>query len=97
MTRAAMSEPAAKRTIVVANRQGMHARPAVLIATAARKFDAKVEIVKGNERVDAKEVLQLLMLGAAQGQSLVLEAMGEDAEQALDALEQLFIRKFDED
>jgi phosphocarrier protein HPr len=85
------------RSVLVANRMGMHARPALLIVTAARKFDAKVEIVKGHERVDAKEMLQVLMLGAAQGERLTLEASGHDGQAAVDAIEELFERKFDED
>ena len=92
-----MSEPAATRTVVVTNRQGIHARPASEIAKLARTFDAKVVIAKDFEQVDATDVLQLLMLGAGQGESLRLEATGRQAEEALDALEQLFVRNFDED
>jgi phosphotransferase system HPr (HPr) family protein len=92
-----MSEPVATRTLLVANRMGMHARPATLIAKLAQEFDATVEIVKGHERVSARDVLQLLMLGAAQGESLRLEASGPQSQQALDAMEQLFERRFDED
>jgi phosphocarrier protein HPr len=89
--------PVATRTVVVTNRMGMHARPAAMIATLARKFDANVEIVKGNERVNARDVWQLLMLVAAKGETLVLEASGSEAQAALDAVEQLFARNFDED
>lgn len=92
-----MSEPAATRTVIVANRAGMHARAAVMIATLARKFDAKILITKGLQQVEATDVLQLLSLGAAQGESLSLEAVGVDRQGALDSLEELFIRKFDED
>lgn len=92
-----MSEPAATRTVLVTNRMGMHARPAAMIATQARKFDATVELIKGSERVNARDVWQLLMLVAAQGDQLTLEANGPEAQQALDAVEQLFRRNFDED
>jgi phosphotransferase system HPr (HPr) family protein len=92
-----MPEPVATRTVVVANRMGMHARPALLIVTLARKFDANVEIIKGNLRVDAKEMLHVMMLGADHGEQLVLEATGPDAQGAVEALEELFERKFDED
>ena len=92
-----MSDPAVPRTVVVANRAGMHARVAVLIATVARGFKAKVLITKGLHQVEATDVLQLLSLGAAPGERLSLEADGQDALQALDAVEQLFLRKFDED
>lgn len=92
-----MSESASTRKVIVANRAGMHARAATAVAQTARRFDAKVRITKGVEQVEATEVLQLLLLAAAQGEELELEASGNEADQALDALEQLFLRKFDED
>jgi phosphocarrier protein HPr len=82
---------------VVANREGIHARPAAMIATVARKFPVKVEVVHGAMRVEATDVLQLLSLGAAQGERLTLVSAGPNGIQALDALEQLFLKKFDED
>jgi phosphotransferase system HPr (HPr) family protein len=92
-----MSEAALSRTVMVQNRAGLHARACVLIAEVARRFAAKVTITKGNERVEATEVLQLLSLGAAQGEELSLDADGEDAPKVLAALEQLFAEKFGED
>ena len=93
----AMPEPALKRTVTVANREGLHARPAVLIVTEARKFDARVVIAKGLHEVEATDMLQLMSLGAAQGEQLSLEGSGNEAQAAVDAIEQLFLRKFDED
>ncbi len=92
-----MPEPALKRTIVVANRAGLHARAAVLVVTEARKFKARITITKGTQEVDATDVLQMMTLGAAQGEELSLEGSGDDAQQAVDAVEQLFLRKFDEE
>ena len=81
----------------MANRAGIHARAAVMIATLARKFGAKILVTKGLQQVEATDVLQLLSLGAAQGEPVCLEAIGTDGQGALDSLEELFIRKFDED
>jgi phosphotransferase system HPr (HPr) family protein len=92
-----MPEPALKRTVTVANRQGMHARPALLIVTEARKFDARVVIAKGLHEVEATEILQVMSLGAEQGEQLTLAGSGNQAQAAVDAIEQLFLRKFDED
>jgi phosphocarrier protein len=92
-----MSEPALKRTVIVANREGLHARPAVLIAKEARKFDARVVIAKGLHEVEATDVLQLMSLGAAQGEQLSLEGSGIEGREAVEAIEQLFLKKFDED
>jgi phosphotransferase system HPr (HPr) family protein len=92
-----MSQSVATRSVIVANTMGLHLRAATMIAVTARRFAAKVEVVKGPLRVDATEVLQLSILGADCGTALCLEATGRDAEPALEAIEQLFIRKFDED
>ena len=92
-----MPEPALKRTVTVANRAGLHCRAAVMIVTEARKFDARVVIAKGLQEVEATDMLQLMTLGAAQGEQLSLEGSGNEAQAAVDAIEQLFLRKFDED
>jgi phosphotransferase system HPr (HPr) family protein len=92
-----MSELVATRTVTVANRAGIHARAATMIAAAVRGFRARVTVVKGNERVEGTDVLQILSLGSALGEQLSLEASGEEAEAALEALETMFVNKFGED
>jgi phosphotransferase system HPr (HPr) family protein len=92
-----MPEPALKRMVTVVNRAGMHMRAASMIVTEARKFKARVVIAKGQYEVEATDLLQLMSLGAAQGEELSLEGFGTEAQAAVDALEQLFLRKFDED
>ncbi len=92
-----MPEPALKRTVTVANQAGLHARAAVMIVTEARKFDARIVIAKGLHEVEATDVLQMMSLGDAQGEQLSLEGSGNEAQAAVEALEQLFLRKFDED
>ena len=92
-----MSEMAVTRTVWVANRAGLHARAAAMIATRLRRYKARVTITKGNNRVEGTDVLQLLSLGAAQGEEVLLEATGDEAETALDALEDMFIDRFGED
>jgi phosphocarrier protein NPr len=92
-----MPEPALKRTVTVANRAGLHLRAASMIVSAARKFDARVVIAKGQQEVEATDMLQVMTLGAVQGEELSLEGSGSAAQAAVDAIEQLFLRKFDED
>ncbi len=81
-----MSEPVVTRTVTVSNRAGLHARAATMMATAVRGLNAKVSVTKGNQQVST-EVLQLLSLGAAPGETLSLEAAGPDAQRAIDLLE----------
>ncbi len=81
----------------MANRAGLHARAALLVANCVRQFQAKVELVMGRERVDALDMLQVLSLGAAQGRSIQLEATGAEAEAVLESLARLFAARFHED
>jgi phosphotransferase system HPr (HPr) family protein len=82
------------QTLVITNPQGLHARPAELFARTANRYQARVEIVRAGERVDAKSILHILTMGAVAGTELVLEARGEDAQQAVDALAQLVSNNF---
>lgn len=81
---------------MVTNSEGLHARAATLVAELVRRFHSQVELAKDCERVQGTEVLQILSLGAAQGEQLILEARGEDAEDVLDALVELFGSNFAE-
>jgi phosphocarrier protein HPr len=83
--------------VEVRNRLGIHARPANLIARTAMRFASQMEITKGNECVDAKSIISLLTLGAEQGTVLEISAEGDDAREAILAIEELFERRFDDD
>ncbi len=82
------------RNVVVENEAGLHARPSDLIARTALRFQSRITLARGPERVDARSILGILTLGAAQGTPLVIEAEGPDAEAALTALVQLFDSHF---
>ena len=84
------------RTVVVSNPQGLHARPADLLVRLANQFESTILIGRGGETVDCKSILSLLTLGAAQGTELSLTAEGDDAESAIDSIEQFFLRGFDD-
>lgn len=86
---AAMGETIASRNVTVVNPQGLHARPVHLFVQLANKFEAKIDVVKGGERVDGKSILSILTLAAEQGTELTIEAAGHDAEAALAALVEL--------
>ena len=89
-----MSQTKATRTVTVANPQGLHARAATLIANLVKHLPAKVELIKGALRVDGTNVLQMLSLCALPGDQLLLEATGQDAEAALEAVVELFESEF---
>lgn len=85
-----MSDQKATRTVVVTDPAGVHARTAVAIAKAVRKFHSKVALCKDYQKADGTDVLQMLSLVVLCGSQVVVEATGPDAEEVLDAVEPLF-------
>jgi len=85
--------------LTLLNPAGLHARPAATFATAAAGFDAQVfvtDVTTGRGPVPAKSLIQILTLGAAQGNHIRLTATGPDAQQAIDALAALVKQGFGE-
>lgn len=91
-----MSEQTVVRQVVVGMRQGLHARPADMLAREARKWQSRIELVAGSQRADGKSILEVLTLAAEAGTRLVVEATGPDAREALEAIGRLFERQFNE-
>jgi phosphocarrier protein len=85
------------RQVIVNNPQGLHARPAHALVKLAGRFAAEIEIIRNEESVDGKSILAILTLAAEQGDQLTIRASGEDAAQAVDALEELFLNDLGED
>ncbi len=77
-------------TLTIRNQVGLHARPAAIFVKTASGFkDTKVELVKGDRVGDAKSILQVLILGVGQGETILLRAEGPQADEALSALKDL--------
>lgn len=89
-----MTKSTAHRTVTVTNPLGLHLRPAFLFAQLAGQFESKIEVIKGGERIDGKSILSILTLAAEQGTKLKIEAVGKDAQDALEALAQLVEQGF---
>jgi phosphotransferase system HPr (HPr) family protein len=84
-----MNNPPITRVIVIRNPQGLHARPAQMFVRLAMQFESRIELVHDGRRVDGKSMLDVLTLAATQGTRLVLEADGQDAVGAVEALAKL--------
>ena len=86
-------------TVKIINRLGMHARPAMIFAEAAQEFDADITIRRTDKPspVDAKSIMQLMMLAAVCGTELEVVAKGQDAEAAVSELTALVENRFSED
>lgn len=89
--------PMIEKKVIVQNRAGVHARPSTLIAQAANKFEAKIEIIKGEKEYNAKSVIGVMTMAATYNSELTLRADGADEQAAIDAIVQLFDTKFEED
>lgn len=84
--------------VTVANRLGLHARPAAALVRRANAFKSNVLLVKDGEEVNCKSVLSLMMLAAGEGTRLRILAEGaEDAEDAAQAIARLFAERFGEE
>ncbi|OGF96714.1 MAG: hypothetical protein A3F83_03735 [Candidatus Glassbacteria bacterium RIFCSPLOWO2_12_FULL_58_11] len=83
--------------VQIINKLGLHARPAAMLVKTTNKFKSEILIKKNDMEVNAKSILGVMMLAAEFGSLLKLSISGEDAEEALRAVLELFARKFDED
>jgi phosphocarrier protein len=86
--------PSADATIV--NKLGLHARAAAKLTHLAGNYQCEIWLSRSGRRVNAKSIMGVMMLAAGQGTTVVIEAEGSDAEQALAALTKLIAEKFGE-
>jgi phosphocarrier protein len=88
--------PPTERTVTIANKNGLHARPAAEIVKVASKYASDITVIRDDLEVNGKSIMGVMMLAAEYGSTLTLRADGPDAEQALDALSNLISNKFGE-
>lgn len=84
----------AKATIK--NRVGLHLAAASAVVETSMRFKAKITLAKDKKKRNARSVLDLLMLEAVTGTVLTIEADGEDENEALAALLEVFAQNFGE-
>lgn len=84
------------RELIVLNKLGVHARPAALFVKVANRFACDIFVEKDGETVNGKSIMGLMMLAAGPGCKLQVHASGTDAPEALNEIEALIRRKFDE-
>jgi len=89
--------PAVTREMTIVNKLGIHARPAAMFVKTANRFECDIYVEKDGEKVNGKSIMGLMMLAAGPGSKLSVQAEGDDAGKALNELEALLKRKFDED
>lgn len=84
------------KKIEIKNKLGVHARAAALLVQTVNKFSAQVTFSKDGQIADGRSIMGVLTLAATQGSKIQVEASGEDAEQAVRAIERLIDRRFNE-
>jgi phosphocarrier protein len=92
-----MSATVAARELPITNQRGLHARASAKFVKCAETFNAEISVTRDGMSVPATSIMGLMMLGAAMGTSIMVEATGAQAEAAIEALAQLVDSKFDEE
>jgi phosphocarrier protein len=85
------------RHVTLENATGLHVRPATLFMDTANTFRAAVRVVKDTKEADGKSAISLMLLEAARGTTLTIEADGDDEVAAVDTLVDLVERQFGEE
>jgi phosphocarrier protein len=85
-----------QREVEIINKLGLHARASAKLTQVAGQFKANVWVTRNGRRVNAKSIMGVMMLAAAQGSTLVVETEGSDEGQAMEAVIRLIARRFEE-
>jgi phosphocarrier protein len=85
------------RVVEIQNIKGLHARAAAAFVKVANKFVSEITVEKEEHKVSASSIMGLMMLAASKGTKIEITAKGDDAEYALNALEELVNDKFNEE
>ena len=80
----------------ISNKLGLHARASAKLTKLASSFPCEVWISKGERRVNAKSIMGVMMLAAGIGSSVTLETVGDQADEAMQALTALINNRFGE-
>lgn len=91
------SQEKLSRELTIANKLGMHARPSAQFVKTCNRFKCDVWVEKDGDQVNGKSIMGLMMLAAGFGSKLLVTCEGSDAEKALQEIEELIVRKFDEE
>lgn len=83
--------------MTIVNRLGLHARPAMAFVDLASGFSSTVVVRRGEQEVDGKSIMHMMLLAATKGTRLEIVCDGPDCEAACDALRKLVDDGFDED
>ncbi len=85
-----------KVNATISNKLGLHARASAKLTKLAGSFPCEIFLARGERRVNAKSIMGVMMLAAGLGSAIEIEAQGDKAQEAIDALLALINDKFGE-
>ena len=85
-----------EKDLTVVNKKGLHARPAAIFVSLVEKFDVTVTLSKGDEKVNGRSIMGILMLGAVEGTILKISVEGAKALEAMIEFEKFFNKQEEE-
>lgn len=85
-----------ERHVQIANKLGLHARPAAEVVKTAARFQSEITLCRDDLEVNGKSIMGVMMLAAEHGSTITLRAQGPDEEEAVEALTSLIKSKFRE-
>ena len=91
------SDRAVAQQLTIVNRKGLHARASARFVRTADCFDASLHVIKDGQSVNGNSIMGLMMLGAGPGSTILVQATGKQAREALEAIVELVNNGFDED
>ena len=86
-----------EQDLAITNKLGLHARAAAKVVSVASRYSCSIQVIHGERRIDAKSIMGLMMLAATQGTRLTLVVEGEDSQQAVNRIVELFSDRFGEE
>jgi phosphocarrier protein HPr len=86
-----------RRVLEIVNKKGLHARASAKFVQTVEKFDAEVTVTRGSETVGGTSIMGLMMLSAATGTEITVEASGKQAAEVMDAITELVTSGFGEE
>ena len=92
-----MAEETLVKKFKVENEYGIHARPAALLVKAAGKYECDIFIEKDGNKVSCKSIMGLMTIEGYPGSTMQVTTSGDDAREAMNAIEELYVNKIFED
>lgn len=84
------------KKLKIINKLGLHARASAKFVNVANRYSCDLHVIRGSKKVNGKSIMGIMMLAASQGTEIEIKASGEEAEQALSAIEDLIQDRFGE-